>query len=194
MRFRGINKGSIGESVMILTVEVEIADDTYQRLETRERERGGSLSDYARAELEKMLNSSMGISGSFTDILAPVRAYSREMGYTEEEIGSFVDEQMAAYKAERRAAKEKALAETKRTREEIMALLEAGIITQNLSIVSGAFVFTGTRVPIYNLWDYLAAGDSLDVFLESFPTVPRPLAERALDVVGKCLQEGAAHP
>ena len=93
---------------MTLTVEVEISDDLFERLDARERERGGSLNDYARAEMEKMLNESAETSGSFTDILAPVHAYSRQMGYTEEEIGAFVDEQIAAYKAERRALKEAA--------------------------------------------------------------------------------------
>ena len=39
--------------------------------------------------------------------------------------------------------------------------------------LSGKPVFRGTRVPIKNLFDYLEAGDSLDVFLEDFPTVTR---------------------
>lgn len=40
-------------------------------------------------------------------------------------------------------------------------------------ILSGTPVFTGTRVPIQNLVDYLAAGDGLDEFLADFPTVSR---------------------
>lgn len=39
--------------------------------------------------------------------------------------------------------------------------------------MSGAPVFTGTRVPINHLFDYLEAGDNLDVFLADFPTVTR---------------------
>lgn len=39
--------------------------------------------------------------------------------------------------------------------------------------MSGAPVFTGTRVPINHLFDYLEAGDILDVFLDDFPTVTR---------------------
>lgn len=46
--------------------------------------------------------------------------------------------------------------------------------------MSGAPVFTGTRVPINNLFDYLKAGDSLDAFLTDFPTVKR---EQALGVL-----------
>lgn len=37
--------------------------------------------------------------------------------------------------------------------------------------MSGTPVFRGTRVPIQNLFDYLEGGDSLDVFLDDFPTV-----------------------
>ena len=40
---------------------------------------------------------------TFAEILAPVHQYSREQGYTEEEIGDFVDAEIADYRAERRA-------------------------------------------------------------------------------------------
>jgi len=40
-------------------------------------------------------------------------------------------------------------------------------------IMSGAPCFTGTRVPIQNLIDYLEGGDSIDEFLEDFPSVSR---------------------
>jgi uncharacterized protein (DUF433 family) len=39
--------------------------------------------------------------------------------------------------------------------------------------MSGAPCFAGTRVPIQNLIDYLEGGDSIDEFLEDFPTVSR---------------------
>lgn len=48
--------------------------------------------------------------------------------------------------------------------------------------MSGAPVFTGTRVPINHLFDYLGAGDSVDVFLEDFPTVTREQALAALEL------------
>jgi uncharacterized protein (DUF433 family) len=47
-------------------------------------------------------------------------------------------------------------------------------------IQSGEPVFAGTRVPIKNLFDYLQAGDSLDVFLDQFPSVSRELAVAVL--------------
>jgi uncharacterized protein (DUF433 family) len=40
-------------------------------------------------------------------------------------------------------------------------------------IMSGAPCFVGTRVPIQNLIDYLEGGDSIEDFLEGFPTVSR---------------------
>lgn len=46
--------------------------------------------------------------------------------------------------------------------------------------MSGTPVFTGTRVPITHLFDYLEAGDSLHKFLTDFPTVTR---EQALGVL-----------
>jgi len=46
--------------------------------------------------------------------------------------------------------------------------------------MSGTPVFTGTRVPINHLFDYLKAGDTLNTFLADFPTVTR---EQALGVL-----------
>ena len=48
-------------------------------------------------------------------------------------------------------------------------------------IMSGAPVFTGTRVPIETLFDYLMRGSSLDEFMECFPTVKRQDALLILD-------------
>jgi uncharacterized protein (DUF433 family) len=47
------------------------------------------------------------------------------------------------------------------------------VITTNRDILGGAPVFSGTRVPVQTLLDYLEAGDSIDDFLEGFPTVSR---------------------
>ena len=47
------------------------------------------------------------------------------------------------------------------------------ILTIDPEIQSGEPVFTGTRVPVRNLVDYLAAGHSLDDFLEGFPGVDK---------------------
>lgn len=48
--------------------------------------------------------------------------------------------------------------------------------------MSGEPVFAGTRVPVKNLLDYLAAGDSLDDFLEQFPTVSRGQAVALIEL------------
>jgi uncharacterized protein (DUF433 family) len=42
--------------------------------------------------------------------------------------------------------------------------------------LGGTPVFRGTRVPIKNLFDYLEAGDNLEIFLDDFPTVSREQA------------------
>ena len=44
-------------------------------------------------------------------------------------------------------------------------------------ILGGTPVFVGTRVPVKSLYDYLEAGDSLDEFLDSFPSVTRDQAQ-----------------
>lgn len=47
------------------------------------------------------------------------------------------------------------------------------IVTSSPEILSGTPVFTGTRVPIQALIDYLEGGHTIDDFLEGFPTVKR---------------------
>ena len=52
-------------------------------------------------------------------------------------------------------------------------LMNTHPITADSKILDGTPVFAGTRVPIKNLTDCLEAGDSIDVFLEDFPSVSR---------------------
>jgi uncharacterized protein (DUF433 family) len=47
------------------------------------------------------------------------------------------------------------------------------IISCSPDIMGGAAVFHGTRVPVPTLLDYLEAGESIDDFLEGFPSVTR---------------------
>ena len=47
------------------------------------------------------------------------------------------------------------------------------VIKIDPEIMSGAPCFAGTRVPIQNLIDYLEGGDSIEDFLEDFPSVRR---------------------
>jgi len=65
------------------------------------------------------------------------------------------------------------------------------VIHSDPQIMSGTPVFVGTRVPLKNLIDYLEAGDSLDDFLRSFPTVTREQAVAALELAGNLLAESA---
>ena len=51
--------------------------------------------------------------------------------------------------------------------------MDKPIVSSSPEVLSGVPVFTGTRVPIHTLVEYLAAGDSIDDFLEGFPTVSR---------------------
>ncbi|MEP7195404.1 MAG: DUF433 domain-containing protein [Saprospiraceae bacterium] len=48
-------------------------------------------------------------------------------------------------------------------------------------------VFTGTRVPIQSLFDYLEGGDSLEEFLDDFPTVDRAKAIEVLKMAKKSI-------
>jgi uncharacterized protein (DUF433 family) len=51
--------------------------------------------------------------------------------------------------------------------------MENQLIVRDPEILSGIPVFKGTRVPVKNLVDYLEAGDSLEEFLDDFPTVQK---------------------
>ncbi len=65
-------------------------------------------------------------------------------------------------------------------------------ITIDPEIVSGTPVFRGTRVPVQTLFDYLADGYTLDVFLENFPTVARADAVRVLESAAQAMLAGVA--
>lgn len=51
--------------------------------------------------------------------------------------------------------------------------MKQGLINISPEIMGGTPVFAGTRVPIQTLFDYLEGGESIDNFLEGFPTVSR---------------------
>jgi len=63
------------------------------------------------------------------------------------------------------------------------------VVHSDPEIVSGTPVFVGTRVPVANLFDYLAEGDSLDVFLDQFPSVSREQALAALEAARQTVLE-----
>jgi uncharacterized protein (DUF433 family) len=49
------------------------------------------------------------------------------------------------------------------------------VVISDPEIMHGEPCFRGTRVPVKNLTDYLTGGESIDEFLDEFPTVPRSL-------------------
>ena len=56
------------------------------------------------------------------------------------------------------------------------------IVSQNPQVMHGTLVFSGTRVPVESLIQHLVAGDSLDIFLDDFPTVSREQAVAYLEM------------
>jgi uncharacterized protein (DUF433 family) len=55
------------------------------------------------------------------------------------------------------------------------------LITVDPEILGGTPVFTGKRVPVKTLFEYLEDNYSLDEFIECFPTVSREMAHRVLE-------------
>ncbi|MEL6398262.1 MAG: DUF433 domain-containing protein [Cyanobacteria bacterium J06626_4] len=61
------------------------------------------------------------------------------------------------------------------------------IISTSPEIMSGTPVFAGTRVPIATFFEYLKAGESVDDFLDGFPTVKRETVVSLLEEAGRRL-------
>ena len=59
--------------------------------------------------------------------------------------------------------------------------MKSKLITVDPEVHSGTPVFAGTRVPVKTLFDHLEAGDSLEVFLDDFPSVTREVAVALLE-------------
>ena len=69
--------------------------------------------------------------------------------------------------------------------------ITTSVIHSDPEILGGIPVFVGTRVPLQNLIDYLSAGDSLEDFLHSFPSVSREQAVAALAQAAEALEHVA---
>ncbi|MBJ7900156.1 MAG: DUF433 domain-containing protein [Cyanobacteria bacterium RI_101] len=69
----------------------------------------------------------------------------------------------------------------------VIMALTSHVVHSDPDILGGTPVFTGTRVPIKTLLDYLEAGDSLEVFLDHFPSVSRGQAIAALELAKEML-------
>lgn len=59
--------------------------------------------------------------------------------------------------------------------------MDTSLVSRNPEIMSGALCFTGTRVPVQNLFDYIEGSSSLEQFLEDFPSVSRETAVAVLE-------------
>lgn len=70
-------------------------------------------------------------------------------------------------------------------------LSKSNIIHSDPDILGGIPVFVGTRVPIQTFIDYLEAGDTLDLFLDHFPSVQKEQAIASLELVKEILTEYA---
>ncbi|MGZ5091350.1 MAG: DUF433 domain-containing protein [Burkholderiales bacterium] len=67
------------------------------------------------------------------------------------------------------------------------------VVHSDPGILGGTPVFLGTRVPVKILFEHLEAGDSLDVFLDAFPSVTREQAIGALKLAREVIAPDA-HP
>ena len=61
--------------------------------------------------------------------------------------------------------------------------MKSNAIQSSKEIMGGTPVFSGTRVPVQTLIDYLEAGDTIEEFLNHFPTVSRPQVIEVLEAV-----------
>ena len=67
-------------------------------------------------------------------------------------------------------------------------------VSRDPDVMSGALCFTGTRVPVKNLFDYFESGSSLEDFLEDFPSVSRETAVAVLEAARERLIADAPAP
>ena len=63
--------------------------------------------------------------------------------------------------------------------------MTSNIITITPDVQSGTPVFTGTRVPVKNLFDYIKGGDTIAEFLNDFPSVNIEQVEKLLAILEK---------
>jgi uncharacterized protein (DUF433 family) len=66
------------------------------------------------------------------------------------------------------------------------------VVQISLEIMGGTPVFAGTRVPVQTFLDYIKGGDSIEEFLEGFPSVKREQVIAFLEETGRNLDNMAA--
>jgi uncharacterized protein (DUF433 family) len=69
--------------------------------------------------------------------------------------------------------------------------MDSSLVSRDPEIMSGALCFTGTRVPVKNLFDYLEGSSTLEDFLEDFPSVTRARAVAVLEAARERLASDA---
>jgi uncharacterized protein (DUF433 family) len=69
--------------------------------------------------------------------------------------------------------------------------MENFLVNRNAEVMSGALCFTGTRVLVKSLFDYLEGSSSLEDFLEDFPSIPRNKAIAVLEAARERLTADA---
>jgi uncharacterized protein (DUF433 family) len=69
--------------------------------------------------------------------------------------------------------------------------MDTSLVSRNMEIMSGALCFTGTRVLVKNLFDYIEGASSLEDFLEDFPSVSREKAVAVLEAARERLSADA---
>lgn len=69
--------------------------------------------------------------------------------------------------------------------------MDKSLVSRDPEIMSGALCFTGTRVLVKNLFDYLEGASSLEDFLEDFPSVSREKAVAVLETARARLVDDA---
>ena len=62
-----------------------------------------------------------------------------------------------------------------------------GAINIDPETMGGTPVFTGTRVPVQILFDYIKGGETLDEFLDNFPSVKKEYAMQVLEIASKTI-------
>ena len=69
--------------------------------------------------------------------------------------------------------------------------MDSSLVSRDPEIMSGALCFTGTRVPVKSLFEYLEGTSSLEDFLEDFPSVSRQRAVAVLEAARQQLTADA---
>ncbi|MCY7421782.1 MAG: DUF433 domain-containing protein [Chitinophagaceae bacterium] len=62
-----------------------------------------------------------------------------------------------------------------------------GAINIDPETMGGTPVFTGTRIPVQTLFDYIEGGDNLNEFLDDYPTISKDAAIQVLEMAKKTL-------